>query len=163
MFTLRGKTEKNSGFSQLLIKVAYVTAMIIHLFTDLESIARVKTRETKLLPLPHFFIICILIGKGELFSSPFIAPDGNIYIGSGEGEVLALRQADGSLVWSFKTESSVWSSPRLDKNGVLYIGGIDTYLYALRSENGHLVWKYKTDGPVVGTPLITREHAVEQA
>lgn len=102
-------------------------------------------------------------GKGELFSSPFIAPDGHIFIGSGEGEVLALRQTDGSLVWSFKTESAVWSSPRLGKNGVLFIGGIDTYLYALRSEDGQVVWKYKTDGPVVGTPLITREHAVEQA
>lgn len=76
---------------------------------------------------------------------------------------MALRQTDGSLVWSFKTESAVWSSPRLGKNGVLFIGGIDTYLYALRSEDGQVVWKYKTDGPVVGTPLITREHAVEQA
>ncbi|XP_068743702.1 uncharacterized protein [Montipora capricornis] len=102
-------------------------------------------------------------GKGELFSSPFIAPDGHIFVGSGKGEVLALRQADGSLVWSFKTESAVWSSPRLDKSGVLFIGGIDTYLYALRSESGQLVWKYKTEGAVVGTPLITREHALEQA
>jgi len=102
-------------------------------------------------------------GKGELFSSPFIAPDGNVYIGSGQGEVMALRQSDGSLVWSFQTDSAVWSSPRLDKSGLLFIGGIDTYLYALRADNGQLVWKYKTDGPVVGTPLVTREHAVEQA
>ena len=76
---------------------------------------------------------------------------------------MALRQSDGSLVWSFQTDSSVWSSPRLDKSGLLFIGGIDSYLYALRADNGQLVWKYKTDGPVVGTPLITREHAVEQA
>lgn len=76
---------------------------------------------------------------------------------------MALRQNDGSLVWSFKTGSSIWSSPRLDKSGLLFIGGIDTYLYALRTDNGQLVWKYKTDGPVVGTPLITREHAVQQA
>ena len=96
-------------------------------------------------------------------SSPFIAPNGNVYIGSGEGEVLALKQVDGSLVWSFKTGSSIWSSPRLDKSGLLFIGGIDTYLYALRTDNGHLAWSYKTDGPVVGTPLITREHAVKQA
>ncbi|XP_022799196.1 uncharacterized protein LOC111337205 isoform X2 [Stylophora pistillata] len=102
-------------------------------------------------------------GKGELFSSPFVAPNGNVYIGSGEGEVLALRQTDGSLVWSFKTDSAIWSSPRLDKSGLLFIGGIDTYLYALRADDGQLVWKYKTDGPVVGTPLITREHAVQQA
>lgn len=108
-----------------------------------------------------FFVI--FEGEGELFSSPFIAPDGNIYIGSGQGEVLALRQHDGSLVWSFKTSSSIWSSPRLDKSGLLFIGGIDTFLYALQSEDGQLVWKYKTDGPVVGTPLITCEHAVEQA
>ena len=109
--------------------------------------------------------ICLLIesGKGELFSSPFVAPNGNVYIGSGEGEILALRQTDGSLMWSLKTKSAIWSSPRLDKSGLLFIGGIDTYLYALRADDGQLVWKYKTDGPVVGTPLITREHAVPQA
>ena len=109
--------------------------------------------------------ICLLIesGKGELFSSPFVAPNGNVYIGSGEGEILALRQTDGSLVWSLKTKSAIWSSPRLDKSGLLFIGGIDNYLYALRADDGQLVWKYKTDGPVVGTPLITREHAVPQA
>ena len=115
--------------------------------------------------LVNFFLCyyCLKTDKGELFSSPFIAPDGNIYIGSGQGEVLALRQHDGSLLWSFKTSSSIWSSPRLDRSGLLFIGGIDTYLYALRADNGQLVWKYKTAGPVVGTPLITREHAVEQA
>ena len=102
-------------------------------------------------------------GKGELFSSPFVAPNGNVYIGSGEGEILALRQTDGSLMWSLKTKSAIWSSPRLDKSGLLFIGGIDTYLYALRADDVQLVWKYKTDGPVVGTPLITPEHAVPQA
>ena len=116
---------------------------------------------------PHSLLslLCLFLfqtGKGELFSSLFVAPDGNVYIGSGEGEVLALRQGDGALVWSFKTESTVWSSPRLEKSGLLFIGGIDTYLYALRTENGQLVWKYKTDGPVVGTPLISFEHAVEK-
>lgn len=99
------------------------------------------------------------LGKGELFSSPFPAPDGNVYIGSGEGEVLALRQSDGSAVWSYKTEGNLFSSPRLTKKGLLIIGGLDTYMYALNKVDGSLVWKLKTDGPVVGTALITNEHA----
>ena len=150
----------------------FITAKITSTFISLSAghiyDFHIFTVTFKINALSFSFIdifICLLIesGKGELFSSPFVAPNGNVYIGSGEGEILALRQTDGSLVWSLKTKSAIWSSPRLDKSGLLFIGGIDTYLYALRADDGQLVWKYKTDGPVVGTPLITPEHAVPQA
>ena len=113
--------------------------------------------------LPLILFLMFDTGKGELFSSPFPAADGNVYIGSGEGEILALRQSNGSEVWSYKTEGNLFSSPRLTKNGLLIIGGLDSYIYALNLVDGILAWKLKTEGPVVGTALIPLKHAEQMA
>lgn len=86
-----------------------------------------------------------------------------MYIGSGEGDVLALSQDKGELQWTFETGTTdaLYSSPRMTKDGVLYIGGIDGYLYALNSKNGQLIWKFKTYGPLVGTVRIPSAHNMD--
>lgn len=97
-------------------------------------------------------------------SSPALGPDGQLFIGGGDGEIIALKQKNGDEIWRKKIGSTIFiSSPRLSKNGVLYIGTADTPgpLFALDHETGELLWKTETNGPIVGTPLITKKFAAK--
>lgn len=65
----------------------------------------------------------------QIYSSAAIGSNGNIYFGSRDHKVYALRP-DGSLLWSFETGGSVDSSPAIAADGTLYIGSADGNLYA---------------------------------
>lgn len=55
---------------------------------------------------------------------------GTIYVGFA-GTLLAINP-DGTLNWSFTTESYLISSPAIDSDGTVYIGSYDNNLYALQ-------------------------------
>lgn len=80
-------------------------------------------------------------GNG-VYSSPAIAPDGTIYIGSTDGYLYAINP-DGSLKWRF-TEPAPYISfnaaPMVDGDGTIYARRNNGYLYAL-NPNGTLKWK----------------------
>ena len=48
-----------------------------------------------------------------------------------------------SLLWKYKTESSIFSSPTVYK-GRIYVGSCDKWFYVLNASNGELIWKFKT-------------------
>jgi outer membrane protein assembly factor BamB len=75
-------------------------------------------------------------------SSPAIA-SGNVYFGSGDGNVYALDAASGALKWKFMTGNVVHSSPAVS-DGTLYVGSWDHFLYALDAATGKLRWKFET-------------------
>ncbi len=100
----------------------------------------------------------------NITSSLALGPDGQIYIGGGDGNVLAYKQETGDKIWTRNIGSAIFfSSPRLAKNGLLYIGSADTpgILFALNSDDGKIIWKTATDGPLVGSALITKKHAAK--
>ena len=97
----------------------------------------------------------------NLTSSPTLGPDGQVFIGGGDGEVIALKQKNGEEIWRKKIGSVVFiSSPRLSKSGLLYIGTADKPgpVFALNHETGDVIWRTDTDGPIVGTALITKKY-----
>jgi outer membrane protein assembly factor BamB len=63
-------------------------------------------------------------GSG-LVSSPAIAPDGTIYIGSVFNKFFAIS-ADGFRKWDFPTTGNIISSPAVDALGNVYFGCMDT-------------------------------------
>ncbi len=69
-------------------------------------------------------------------SSPAIASDGTIYVGS-SGYLYAI-QSDGTLKWKFQTNDGISSSPAIASDGTIYVGSWDKYLYAIKSDgNGY--------------------------
>ncbi|HVS98191.1 MAG TPA: PQQ-binding-like beta-propeller repeat protein [Puia sp.] len=77
-------------------------------------------------------------------SSPATDPgSGLVYIGSGDGNLYALKAADGALKWRFQTGGIIHTSPVLNGNTV-YIGSWDRNLYAVDSRTGKLKWKFQT-------------------
>ena len=89
-------------------------------------------------------------------SSPAVW-NGDVYFGSGDGNVYALDAASGVLKWKFKTGDVVHSSPAIS-GGTLYIGSWDTYLYALDATSGKELWRFKT-----GDDAETHNHVGIQA
>src|SRR6185369_11020223 len=62
-------------------------------------------------------------------SSPAIASDGTIYIGSNDQRLYAINP-DGTKKWAFQTGGKLQSSPAIASDGKIYIGSLDNKLYA---------------------------------
>jgi len=85
-------------------------------------------------------------------SSPAIATDGTIYVGSHDGKIYAINP-DGTLKWSYTTGGAVTSSPAIGSDGTIYVGSRDDKVYAI-NPNGTLKWSYTTISDVHSSPAI---------
>jgi len=88
--------------------------------------------------------------EGEAMPDPFdcylsspVVSGGNVYFGSGDGNVYALDAATGKQTWKFQTGDVVHASPAIAE-GTLYIGSWDSYFYALDAATGKEKWRFKT-------------------
>jgi outer membrane protein assembly factor BamB len=92
-------------------------------------------------------------GYDYLQSSPVVV-DGQVYIGSLDGNVYALAADTGTINWTFKTGNKVRATPTVD-NGSVYIGSWDRSTYALDALTGQLLWKTPPiGGQVQSTALV---------
>ncbi|MES2276668.1 MAG: PQQ-binding-like beta-propeller repeat protein [Bacteroidota bacterium] len=110
-----------------------------------------KTGGEKLYPLYSF---------ADYYQSSPQIKDGHVYFGSGDGNIYAVNEADGSLLWKYTTGDMVHATPALDGDK-LFVGSFDGYVYALNNLTGVLLWKFKAvghryfpKGEMQGTPLV---------
>jgi outer membrane protein assembly factor BamB len=85
-------------------------------------------------------------------SSPVVARDGTIYLGTFRGWLFAFSP-QGKVRWKFKTGMEIKSSPAVAEDGTIYFGSRDRNFYAL-SPDGKLKWKFQTGGWVDSSPGI---------
>ena len=95
---------------------------------------------------------------GETESSPALASDGTIYIGTFHGWLLAISP-EGKIKWKFKTKVEIKSSPAVAADGTIYFGSRDRNFYAL-TPKGKLKWKQTTGGWVDSSPAIAADGTV---
>src|SRR5438128_1303628 len=89
---------------------------------------------------------------GWVTGTPIVA-DGRVYAGSWDGKMYALRESDGSLLWSFTADLSsdeCGYSYGIDgtaavSSGKLYFGSAGCVLYALDASSGNLIWRTQLD------------------
>ncbi len=81
-----------------------------------------------------------------VFSSPVIAGDGTIYIGSADHTFYALT-ADGSLRWSLPVGEIIDSSAILDADGRVIFPCGDGHVYAVDAATGATDWTFAADDP----------------
>ena len=99
---------------------------------------------------------------GAIRSSPAIAADGTIYVGSNDANLYAI-EPNGALKWSCGiagTGGVVYSSPAIGSDGTIYVGtrqqdGVfcQGKVYAV-DPNGTVKWSFTTDGDVSSSPAI---------
>ena len=84
---------------------------------------------------------------GDLIDSSAAIVNGVVYVGGGNGDLLALDLASGKLKWKYK------SSPVV-ADGAVLVGSYDGSLYAFEPKTGKLKWKAVTNGMVHATPAV---------
>ena len=98
---------------------------------------------------------------GSLPSSPAIAPNGTIYVGSVNGKLHAI-DPNGTFKWAFTTGDFVYSSPAIAPDGTIYVGSRDHKLYAIRP-NGTRKWSYTTGDYVWSSPALAADGKIGRA
>jgi len=91
-------------------------------------------------------------------SSPAVATDGTIYVGSFEGNLFAVSP-DGKVKWKFKTSMEIKSSPAVGTDGTIYFGCRDRKFYAL-TPAGDLKWTFATGAWVDSSPAIAADGTI---
>jgi outer membrane protein assembly factor BamB len=80
--------------------------------------------------------------RGAVTSSPVIASDGSVMVGSHDGELHVVSR-EGKSLWRFSTGDMIFSSPALFRGGVAYIGSDDDHLYALDLTARRALWRFR--------------------
>jgi RHS repeat-associated protein len=89
---------------------------------------------------------------GDVESSPAIAEDGTIYVGSYDGYLYAFSPSL-ALLWRYQTGGLIRSSPAIGPDGTIHVGSNDGKVYAI-NPNGTLKWSYQTLSPVRSSPAV---------
>jgi outer membrane protein assembly factor BamB len=89
---------------------------------------------------------------GQAVSNPVLAND-LIYLGYGEGDLVALDANNRTEQWRVDTNQAVWSQP-LIVDDVLYFTSLDHYLYAVNPVTGAEIWKLDLQGAAPEAPIF---------
>ena len=97
-------------------------------------------------------------------SIQYLTPDRfsffQVFIGSGDGRILALNQTDGSTIWSPATGDFVVSSVAVSRDNIVYSASTDKSIFALNGEDGSIIWSYNSGAAVVATPVLPPEQSM---
>ena len=94
----------------------------------------------------------------QLFSSPAVATDGTIYVGSTDTRLYAL-DPNGNIKWIYETGDQLVASPAIDSDGTVYIGSADRQLYAINPD-GTLKWVYPTKAVLNSSPALAADGTI---
>ena len=94
--------------------------------------------------------------QGAVLSSPALANDGTIYVGS---QYLYAINPNGTVKWTFAAPQGFPSAPAIGIDGTIYIGSYDNKLYAINPD-GTKKWDFETGGNVQTSPVITASNAI---
>jgi outer membrane protein assembly factor BamB len=90
---------------------------------------------------------------GVIFSSPAVAADGTVYIGSNDNKLHAFN-SNGTSKWTSATSNWVDSTPAIGSDGTIYVGSWDDNLYAINPTDGTKLWDYNASSSVTASPVI---------
>ena len=89
-----------------------------------------RGRSPFVLPLSKPNIWWTVATGGPVVSSPAVARDGSVLVGSHDGKLYGISR-DGVLAWTYATGDIIFSSPAVANDGTIYIGSDDDHLYAV--------------------------------
>ena len=82
-----------------------------------------------------------------------IASESNLYGGSSDGRVYAVKKQTGDIVWTMQHSAPFDSQPSIFGTR-LYIGSDDGNLFAIDKSTGQVAWRYRTQGAIHGTSVV---------
>jgi eukaryotic-like serine/threonine-protein kinase len=94
---------------------------------------------------------------GDLIESSAAIVDGAVYVGGGNGDLIALDLATGALRWKYSTKNLIGeSSPAVGPEAV-YIGDLAGVVHAVGIRDGKPLWTFKTGSEIKSSPVLVRD------
>ena len=93
-------------------------------------------------------------GSFPFFTAPAV-DDMNVYLGSRDKSLHAVKRADGTRAWTFKTGGRVESSPLAFDDGIVF-GSSDGRLYAANLADGTELWRLDLGEDLTAAPVYAQ-------
>ena len=90
----------------------------------------------------------------DVIDSSAAIVDGVVYIGGGNGDLLALDFASGKLRWKYTTGNLIGESSPAVGDGVVYIGDLGGLLHAVNIKDGSKLWTFQSGSEIKASPVI---------
>lgn len=88
------------------------------------------------------------------YAQPAIDEEGTVYVGSYDGDVVALNAESGTVQWKdVVTAGRVVGGPVV-AGDLLLVPSSDRQLYAVQKSNGRLVWTFESERPIWASPRV---------
>lgn len=89
------------------------------------------------------------------FRGSLVANDVNLFGGSIDGRVYAVRKRTGDIAWIMQHAAPFASHPTVFGSN-LYIGSTDGTLFSLSQTTGKVDWRYRTRGAINGRAVVVK-------
>lgn len=83
--------------------------------------------------------------------------EGLVYVGTGDGDLIALDVATGRLKWKYKASSAdvgIGSSSPAVAGNTVFVGDLAGVLHAVDIATGAARWTYKTESEIKSSPVV---------
>ncbi len=110
-----------------------------------------------LLPKNETPVLLMSLQDNTDIGSAAVEVAGTVIYANTAGVVKAVRAADGSAIWSFKTGGKIFSSPAVEYSKTqakVVVGSSDGFIYCLDFATGREIWRHKAQKSVLASPVI---------
>jgi outer membrane protein assembly factor BamB len=94
-----------------------------------------------------------------ILSSPTVA-DGVVYVGVGNGDLIAVDLGSGKQRWKYATKSFVDESSPAIGAGAVYVGDLDGIVHAVSVRDGKALWTFKTMSEIKSSPIVVNDRVL---
>jgi outer membrane protein assembly factor BamB len=91
---------------------------------------------------------------GDSTDSSAAIADGIVYVGVGNGDLIALELNSGKVRWKYSTGSLIGESSPAVHAGAVYVGDLDGTLHAVAVRDGRRLWSYRTEAEIKSSPVV---------
>jgi outer membrane protein assembly factor BamB len=93
----------------------------------------------------------------RIYSTPAVADDGTLYVGSDAGLFFAINDA-GRILWKLETQAQADTAPVLASDGTIFFGA-GAQLWALYRD-GHVRWRFGAKDKIFSSPALSPDGLV---
>lgn len=91
---------------------------------------------------------------GDIIESSAAIADGVVYVGGGNGDLVALDLDSGELKWKYSTGNLIGESSPAVGAETVYIGDLGGRLHAVDRRDGTARWTFDTDAEIKSSPIL---------
>ena len=94
---------------------------------------------------------------GDVIDSSAAIAGNTVYVGAGDGHLVALDLVSGALRWKYAAGMLIGESSPTVSGNIAYIGDMDGNVHGVNTADGTRVWIHKTGGEIKASPIVVRD------